>query len=288
MGVFITGVSSSLGLKVAELGKKRGFKISGSVRSTRLSSFRSEFVDNLVSLDLEDPSSFLNLKGEVDTIVHVAALSYGSPLELMLVTGLGTFNLVERAKALGVRSLIHVSAVSVYGHSPTGLLGASSPVSHSTPYGAAKWAAECYLNASQSVINCISIRCPAILEREYSPHLLGRIINKIKMDSPIKLTNPEFMFNNFVTLDSLAEFITNLIENVTNGYVAFPIGSKDPLAFSEVVALLAREFDSKSQIDWVNSETSPFSIDNTTAISYGFQPLPVLEGLRWWLGSLRD
>lgn len=285
MKIFITGVSSSLGLKVAEIGKQRGFKIGGSVRSSKLP-FDSEFVDTVVGLDLEDSRSFENIPEGFDCVVHVAALSYGSPSDLMLATGLGAFHLLERAKSLRIQSLIHVSAVSVYGRAPTGLVGASTPVQHSTPYGVAKWAAECYLSVPESGVNCVSVRCPAILEKDYSPHLLGRLRDEMISGGNIKLSNPDFKFNNFVTLDTLANFLIDLVVNTPKGYNAFAIGSSEPQRFCKVIQMIAHEVGYTGSIDWVESISPPFSIGISDAVGYGFSPSSVHEGLCWWFNEL--
>lgn len=287
MNILITGVSSSLGLKVAALGKRKGFRIVGSVRSSRLP-FSSKFVDSLVTLDLEDPRSFKNIVGPFDSIIHVAALSVGSPSELMLATGVGSFHLLERAKFLGVRSLVHVSAVSVYGRDPRGIVAEETPLRHSSPYGAAKWAAECYLSDPESGVNCVSVRCPAILVKEDSFHLLARLRTKMKDEHLIELSNPDFKFNNFITIDNLAAFLIDLSVSTPKGYVAFPVGSKDPLPFSELVNRLRTEFGFSGDIVWKKGTSSHFQIDLSKAEKYGFVPLSVLEGLDWWFKVLEN
>lgn len=285
MNILITGINSSLGIRVAEIAKGKGYRVVGSVRSARLP-FESIYLDNLIALDLDIPNSFLNITEQFDSIIHIAAQSYGDPKKIMLSTGLGAFYLLERAKILGIKSILHVSAVSVYGRNPIKQVNYNTTIRHSSPYGAAKWAAECYLSEPECGVNCASIRCPAILEKNYSPHLLGRIRDQMLEKNRITLSNPHFGFNNFVTLDSLSHFLVNLVGNIPEGFSAFPLACKDSLSFLEVVQMLAKEFNYSGIIDWVDNCILPFSIDCDFAVNYGFEAHSVVDGLNWWFEKL--
>jgi len=128
--------------------------------------------DELIMVDLDDVSTLRNIQGDFEAVIHVASPSYGAPADLMRVTGMATESLARAAVALGVKRFVHVSAMSVYGQPDVAVVSSKTPVKHSIPYGAAKWAAECYLHNLQDQIPSISIRSPAIVGSLPSTHTL--------------------------------------------------------------------------------------------------------------------
>jgi nucleoside-diphosphate-sugar epimerase len=284
MNLLITGVSSSLGLKVAELGKKRGFTISGSVRSNRLSSFHSEFVDTVVGLDLEDPRSFLNITGEFEGVIHIAAAHSGSPGALFEINGLGTRNLTETAVRLGIPKIVHVSSMSVYGDVKDEVVSANSGIRHSTPYGLSKWASECFLSEFSGKVSSLSIRSPAIIGRGASRNFLARLAENILSGSEtLYVSNPQFLFNNLVHYDTLAAFLIYLADKNLTSHNSFPVASSQPLPMSELVGLVTSRLGFRGEVVWKTPETMPFAIDTKTAEQFGFKPRPVVDEVISWL-----
>lgn len=235
-------------------------------------------------LDLEDASGFGVIRLGYDAIIHVAAASEGTIEELMQSCGLGTARLIDRAERVGIRRIIHVSTMAVYGAVTTPAVSARTPVDHSIPYGAAKWAAECYLADRQAVVRSVSVRSPAIAGRRTHRHFLARTLRAMQLEEQVvRVANPDFLFNNIVHEDTLAKFLVHLTVATPETYHALPIGSTDPVSLREIVEALARATEYRGTIDWVQAASRPFAIDSSDAISLGYRPLSTRETVDRWM-----
>lgn len=282
--ILVTGITSPLGQAVGRKLRAEGHRVVGTLRSSGISAAGLP-ADELVALDLESKSSFTNINGGFDAFVHVAAASEGSAEELMTITGLGTLHLVERAKYLGVRQIIHISSMAVYGNISEAIVSDQTQISHSIPYGAAKWAAECYLENESSIIQAVSIRSPAIAGTRTHRHFLAKILNKMSRGEPsISASNPDHLFNNIVHEDKIAEFVNSLLSaKYSRPFQAFPIASIEPLPLGKIVERLATETQFKGEIKWRAANAPPFSIDSSAAIKLGYKPLTTQATLDLWM-----
>jgi nucleoside-diphosphate-sugar epimerase len=282
--ILVTGITSPLGQAVGRKLQAEGHRVVGTLRSSRVSAAGLP-ADELVALDLENKSSFTNINGGFDAFVHVAAASEGTAEELMTITGLGTLHLVERAKFLSVGRIIHISSMAVYGQINDATVSDKTQINQSIPYGAAKWAAECYLDNESSIVNAVSIRSPAIAGNRTHRHFLAKILNKMSRGEPsISAANPDHMFNNIVHEDKIAEFVNSLLfTKLAQSYQAFPIASTDPIPLRKIVERLAAETKYKGEIKWQPANSSPFSIDSSAAIKLGYKPLTTQDTLDLWM-----
>jgi len=103
----------------------------------------------LLEGDIRDPATCHRAMAGVDFVLHQAAIpsvqrSVRDPLSTHAVNATGTLNLLEAARASGVRRFVFASSSSVYGESevlPKVETMAPAPIS---PYGLQKLAAETY------------------------------------------------------------------------------------------------------------------------------------------------
>ena len=286
--ILVTGITSPLGQAVGRKLQTEGHRVVGTLRSSRISTAGLP-ADELVALDLESKSSFTNINGGFDAFVHVAAASEGTAEELMTITGLGTLHLVERAKFLSVGRIIHISSMAVYGQINEAIVSDKTQINQSIPYGAAKWAAECYLDNESSIVNAVSIRSPAIAGNRTHRHFLAKILNKMSRGEPsISAANPDHMFNNIVHEDKIAEFVNSLLTTkFARPYQAFPLASTDPIPLGKIIERLATETKYKGEIKWQSANSSPFSIDSSAATKLGYKPLTTQATLDLWMRDAR-
>ena len=241
--------------------------------------------DELVALDLENEVTFSNIVGGFDSFVHIASLNEGSAEDLLKTTGFGMIYLINRAKHLNIRRLVHISSMSIHGKVLTEVVDENTSVTHSVPVGAAKWAAECFISNERSSIEALSIRSPAIASPYANRHFLARILqNMVKGLDKISVSNPEHSFNNIVHEEVLAGFINTLLdaESLPN-YRAVPIASTDPIPLRVIIDVMTKATNYKGQINWVEPKSSPFRIDSTGAIELGYQPITTLETVNRWM-----
>lgn len=286
MNVLVTGVTSPLGLAVCRRLRKIGAKITGTVRKdTDLR--QKQLVDELVLLDLSDTTHFKNIRGDLDAVIHVAALSEGTPSELMSATGLSAFHLLDRVRELQIPTVVHVSSMAVYGNTKVDSVSSVTPISHSDPYGAAKWVAECCFASGPPDTKCVSVRSPAIVGGRSHRHFLARLMASMMYGAPeIRVSNPHFCFNNIVHENTLAEFLVTLAITPPPLFTAVPVGSSESMPLSEIVDVLVTATKYKGRVSWFDSAVTPFSINSDEAMSLGFKPLTTRETVTRWLNDL--
>lgn len=290
MRLLVTGATSSLGLAVGRSIKMLYHEATGTIR-TENSKVPPSIFDRLVVVDLEAPSTIEELSGNFDAVIHIAAMSRGTPEQLVRVNGESTTLLIEKAVSLGVSRFILVSGISIYGQPTVPILTAKSPIRHSSPYGAAKWIAECSLSAAQSKISGVCVRSPAIvsanLERQH--HFLSRVYAQMRSGSEVcELSNPEFRFNNVIHEDTLAEFLVHLATSDKRGFDYCPVGSIPDAFLKDIVEQLADHARYKGAIKWFEPQTAPFSIELEDAIRLGFRPIRTSETIRRWLREIQS
>jgi len=282
----VTGANSPLGLAVGRRLRAEGSRATGTIRAATSGGLH-EIFDELIALDLTSPASIKAISGNFDAVIHVAALSEGSISEIMNVTGIASGLLVQRAVELGVPRFVHVSSMSVYGEVTERWVTSSTPVRHTTPYGVAKWFAESALALQRETISGVSVRSPAIVGARSHRHFLANLLMAMIRQSPeVRVSNPEFLSNNLIHEDTLADFLIELAKSTSSGYVAFPVASCESLPLSEVVSRMAAATAYRGEIVWVPSSSKPFSIDLEAALAHGLCPLTMDETMKKWLANV--
>ena len=280
----VTGINSPLGQVVGRKLQAEGHRVVGTVRSSKIK-LKGLPADELVALDLENEDSFTNIVGRFDSIVHIASMNEGSAEALLKIRGLGMIYLIDRAKQLSIRRLVHISSMSIYGRVLTEVVNESTSVTHSLPVGAATWAAECFISNERSSIEAVSIRSPAIAGPNATRHFLAKIfLNMVRGHGEIAVSNPDHLFNNIVHEDVIAEFVSTLLDrDLEPEYRAVPIGSTDPIPLRQIIDVIAKATNYKGQIKWLEPEKTPFRIDLTSAIELGYKPITTLETVNRWM-----
>ena len=282
--ILVTGINSPLGQAVGRKLQAEGHLVVGTVRSSKINT-HSLPADELIPLDLEDEMTFTHIVGGFESFIHIASLNEGSAEALLKTTGLGMIYLINRAKHLSVKRLVHISSMSIHGKVSTEIVDEDTSVTHSVPVGAAKWAAECFISNERSLIEAVSIRSPAIAGPSTSRHFLAKIfLNMVRGTEKISLSNPDHLFNNIVHETVIADFIVAILDNESLPiYRAVPIGSTNPIPLREIIDVMAKATKYRGQINWVEPKTPPFRIDSSGAIELGYQPITTLETIHRWM-----
>lgn len=281
----VTGATSSLGLAVGRRIRSLSHHTTGTTR-TKHHGVAPSIFDSLVCIDLEDHSTIDALKENYDAIIHIAAVSHGSPERLIRVTGEGTRVLIEKAISLGIPKFVLVSGISVYGQVSVPVITADTPISHGSPYGAAKWIAECSLNAARHRISGISVRSPAIVGPQVSTHshFLARVYARMLSGTKTcELSNPDFRFNNVIHEDTLADFLVSLALSDMQDFQYCPVGSVPDEPLEHIINRIAKHTRYRGTVAWVAPTSPPFSIGLEDATRLGFRPISTSETLRRWL-----
>ena len=282
--ILVTGINSPLGQAVGRKLQAEGHKVVGTVRSSKIG-IQGRPANEIVALDLENEYTFTNIVGGFDSFVHIASMNEGSAEALLKSTGLGMIYLINRAKQLSIRRLVHISSMSIHGSVLTEVVDENTSVTHAVPVGAAKWAAECFISNERSSIEAVSIRSPAIAGPYANRHFLAKIFhNMASGPDKISVANPDHLFNNIVHENVIAEFVSTLLDSdLGPKYRAVPIGSSNPIPLREIIDVMSKATNYKGQINWVEPKSPPFRIDSTGAIGLGYKPITTLETINRWM-----
>lgn len=101
----------------------------------------------LVMGDVRDPYCVRELMQGVDAVMHLAALiaipySYVAPASYVEVNVMGTLNIVQAARDLNIKKVVHTSTSEVYGSAQQVPIAETHPLVGQSPYSASKIAAD--------------------------------------------------------------------------------------------------------------------------------------------------
>lgn len=233
--VLVTGASGFLGRAVVRHLAQRGFQVRGAVRATPRSG--EVAIGNFSALT--DWSQALD---GLDTVIHCAAMANarrGSDTDFMEVNGRAVVSLARRAAAKGVRRLIFISSVAVFGRQTLG-----RPFRHDdtprpeTPYAVAKLYAEQGLRqvAAETGLEVVIIRPPLILGRggKGTVALLSRLVSW-GLPTPFGLTRNR---RDVVSLPTICDLIERCIAGPFAGRTLL-VSDGRPLSTREVIDRVA-------------------------------------------------
>ncbi|MCX5713486.1 MAG: SDR family NAD(P)-dependent oxidoreductase, partial [Candidatus Omnitrophica bacterium] len=112
----------------------------------RLPSEVREKID-VIAGDVRDYNAIYGAAKGVDMVFHLAALiaipySYVHPKDVIETNIMGTFNVMEAGRRLGVRKIVHTSTSEVYGTAITVPISEVHPLQAQSPYSASKIGAD--------------------------------------------------------------------------------------------------------------------------------------------------
>ena len=179
-------------------------------------------------------------------------------------------NIISYAKRTGVRRIIYLSSIGVYGDIRSTVLDEDSDIINPDKYGVTKYMAECLLR--DSGIENISLRCPGIIGKGASDIWFTNVIEKIMKNEDVTIYSPDFETANFVWIDDVANFIKHLIGRDKLEYDTVVIGSENKTTVRKMVNMMLDSVGSKSIISVNNNIRTPFCIDSRKALLMGYRP----------------
>jgi len=187
--ILITGATGFIGSHLAEELAKTEKKIRVLVRSSNLGNINdfSEEIKNKIEItkgDLLNKDSLLKALKGVDKVFHLAAI--GRPMNIPKkmyfdVNFNGTKNLLEACKERGVKKIIHISTISVFGFSRNrNALDENSPQIPVSDYGESKKKGEEFAVdfCRKNKISLVVVRPPMVFgPRDFQFLKLFKLIN---------------------------------------------------------------------------------------------------------------
>jgi len=253
--VLVTGADGFIGSHLVESLVRSGHDVRAFVLYNSFSSWgwldrceeevKGKF--EVFSGDVRDPYGVKKAMQGCDTVMHLAALiaipySYHSPDTYVDTNVKGTLNVVQAARELGVRKVVHTSTSEVYGTARFVPITEEHPLQGQSPYSATKIGADqiamSFYNAFDtpvSIIRPFNTYGPRQSARAVIPTVITQIANgerKIKLGA----LHPTRDFN-FV-LDTVRGFIAVANSDNSVGEV-INIGSNFEVSIGDTVRMIA-------------------------------------------------
>ena len=254
--VLVTGADGFIGSHLTEALVRRGMRVRA---FTLYNSFNSwGWLDQcatdvkgqfeVVSGDVRDPDCVRAAMQGCEYVLHLAALiaipySYASPRSYVDTNISGTLNVVQAARELGVKRVVHTSTSEVYGTARFVPITEAHPLSGQSPYAATKIGAD---QLAMSFYNAFNL--PLVIVRPFNtygprqsaraviPTVISQIANGAKQIQ-LGALSPTRDFN--YVQDTVNGFIAALYCEQADGEV-INLGSNFEISIGDTVKLIAQ------------------------------------------------
>ena len=294
--VLVTGADGFIGSHLTEALVRQGCKVRAFVLYNSFNSWgwldhcgpdvKGNF--EVFAGDIRDPHGVKEAMKGCDVVLHLAALiaipySYHSPDTYVDTNVKGTLNVLQAARELGVKRVVHTSTSEVYGSARYVPITEEHPLQGQSPYSATKIAADQMAYSFHAsfglpvvIVRPFNTYGPRQSARAVIPTIITQIANGLRH---IKLgaVSPTRDFN-FVH-DTVAGFIAVLNSDQGLGEVV-NLGSNFEISIGDTAELIAEVMNTQIEIltDEVrlrpeNSEVERLWADNAKAKQlFGWQP----------------
>ena len=294
--ILITGADGFIGSHLTEVLVRQGFTVRAFVYYNSFNSWgwldqRAAHIKGQFEVfpgDIRDPHGVKEAMKGCDAVLHLAALiaipfSYHSPDTYVDTNIKGTLNVLQAARELGVKRIIHTSTSEVYGTARFVPITEEHPLQGQSPYSATKIAADQLAHSFYSSFDLpvVTVRPfntygPRQSARAVIPTIITQIANgarKIQLGalSPTR----DFSY----VQDTVGGFLSAL--NSPNGLgQVINLGSNFEISIRETAALIAESMNatieitsSEERLRPENSEVERLWADNSKASELiGWQP----------------
>jgi NAD dependent epimerase/dehydratase len=296
MKILITGADGFIGSHLTESLVRQGHKVRAFVMYNSFNSWgwldtceadvKGQF--EVFSGDIRDPHGVKEAMKGCDLVLHLAALiaipySYHSPDTYVDTNIKGTLNVLQAARELCVKRVIHTSTSEVYGSAKFVPITEEHPLQGQSPYSATKIAAD-----QLAYSFYVSFGLPVVIARPFNtygprqsaraviPTIITQIANGLR-EIKLGAISPTRDFN-FVE-DTVAGFIAAMTSDAGLGEVV-NFGSNFEISIGDTADLIAEAMNAEiviitdeARLRPENSEVERLWADNAKAKQlFGWQP----------------
>lgn len=266
--ILVTGGAGFIGSHITEALVKRGFFVrvldnlsSGSLENLdHIDSDSLEFIKG----DIYDYEIVYESMRNVEAVFHEAALvsvpiSMEAPLASVKNNALGTVNIFEGARKIGVKKVIFASSAAVYGNpSHNNVISENDPIDPLSPYGLDKYYAEkmAKIYSENFDISIIGLRYFNVYGDRQNPSspysgVLSIFIDQIKKGQTLKIFGDGKQTRDFVYVEDVVG--VNLLAMKSNiSYGIYNVGTGINVSLNEIIELIKRETDYFVRVNYEN------------------------------------
>jgi len=269
--VLVTGAGGFIGSHLAERLVDEGCKVKAFVRYNSRNFWgwleTSQYKEKMeiIAGDIRDYDSVKDAMENVAVVFHLAALigipySYISPLAYVKTNVEGTYNVLQAARDLGVKKIIHTSTSEVYGTAKFVPITEEHSINPQSPYSASKAAAD-YLALSYhrsfglpvTIIRPFNTYGPRQSARAVIPTIISQILSgekKVKLGSIHPTRDLTFV------KDTVEGFMAIAESDKSTGEV-INIGKNSEISIKNLAKLIAELIKVKIEIALENARVRP-------------------------------
>jgi NAD dependent epimerase/dehydratase len=303
--LLITGAGGFIGSHLTEYLVRAGHNVRAFVLYNSFNSWEwldhtsKEIKDNIEIFigDIRDPYGVKQAMKDCDVVLHLAALiaipySYHSPDTYVDTNIKGTLNILQAARELRVKKVIHTSTSEVYGTAQIVPITEEHPLQGQSPYSATKIAADqlalsfyCSFGTPVTIIRPFNTYGPRQSARAVIPTIITQIASG-QRELELGALHPTRDFNYIE--DTVEGFVKALEAENTDGEV-INVGSGFEISIGDTAKLIAEVMNQEITIktDHIrlrpeNSEVERLLADNSKAgVLLKWQPRYAgIDGLR--------
>ncbi len=288
MKILVTGASSFVGSHVAESLAGQGHEIVGTFRrhNKRVQNLADNSLVEMIQLDLSCQDDFNQLASDFEAVVHNAGsfpwvdVDINNVVECNVLGTLNLSNWLKRQNSI-VRILTY-STLSVYGNVTEQILTENTPTNSHEIYGSSKLASEHLMTQLEGYENQLIIRFPIVLGNHAHRAFIPRMVESLKTNSTVKITNPNKLYNSMTTLTAVANFTNRFLISNLSGKHIVNIGAEEPMTILQIAEFLKTCLKSNSVISINEVESNCYLISNTEATNLGYQAPTVQQALDYY------
>jgi dTDP-glucose 4,6-dehydratase len=271
--VLVTGADGFIGSHLTEALIRRGYRVRAFVHYNSSNSWgwldycAKELIGQfeVIAGDVRDPYGIKAAMQGCDAVLHLAALiaipySYHSPDTYVDTNIKGTLNVLQAARELGIKKVVHTSTSEVYGTAKYVPIDENHPLQGQSPYSASKIGADQIAYSFHT-----SFEMPIVTVRPfntYGPRQSARAV----IPTVITQISSGMRCIDLGSVTPTRDF--SYIDDTINGFIAaleseqsigetINLGSNFEISISDTVALIAKLMDVEVEIQSVSERNRP-------------------------------
>ena len=224
---------------------------------------------------------FEKINEKFDYVFHVASAvpnKYQKKEDFYSINLEGSLEFFKKLKLKKNSTIMNISSMSVYEKSNEKKIFENSQKCINDHYGRSKLLFERELNKlfRNSEISVLSLRVPCLLVPNVDGNFIAKMVEKIKNNEKVILSNIDSKFNAAIDGNSLIEFVLNFKYNSKKE--AFNMASEEKITILEMAKTLSRLLGKDLDFDEVKSNFPSQILKTNKAEEFGFKP-PSLENV---------
>ena len=287
MRVLVTGAGGFSGANIVGALLAAGHEVVAIVGRKSKSRLPRDFetAPNLTLL-FGDLAEGLVLPGEVEVVVHTAAVSPGPGVQATAADFIrnnaeATRRLVLWARGIGVKKFIYFSSLSVFGRISGPVVNESAPRVATDAYGISKWLGEVVLCEQGDAMASLSLRLPGIVGPGAVRNWLATMAMAAQKGREIAYFHGDADYNNAVHIDDLCRLVTGVLCRDLTGHDMVTLGAAGAMKVRDMVTAMAVGLGGRSSLREIPAPRPSFTVSIARAQKlYDYQPLAMSDIVR--------